>query len=51
MDINEAHRKFGHATKKVVRKQLQELDITPTGQMSVCDGRVCTRQEGYAKMY
>ena len=39
MDINEAHRKFGHAMEKVVQKQLQELDLTPTGQMSVCDGR------------
>ena len=51
MDINEAHQKFGHhATEKVVQKQLQELDITSTGQMSVCDGRVYTRQ-GYAKTY
>ena len=25
MNINEAHRKFGHATEKVVRKMLQAL--------------------------
>ena len=38
MGINEAHRKFGHATEKVIRKILHILEIIPTGTMSVCDG-------------
>jgi gag-polypeptide of LTR copia-type/Zinc knuckle len=47
MDINEAHRKFGHATEKVVRTILQGLNITPIGKMSVCDG--CARAKATQK--
>lgn len=38
MDINEAHRKFGHATEKVVREMFKTLDIKPVGQIKTCDG-------------
>ncbi len=41
MDINEAHRKFGHATEKVVRSLLKSQGIKPTGDWAVCDG--CAR--------
>ena len=47
MNINEAHRKFGHATEKVVRKMLQALKIIPVGKMLVCDG--CARAKATQK--
>ncbi|KAI2500189.1 PIF1-like helicase [Fragilaria crotonensis] len=47
MDINEAHRKFGHATEKVVRSLLKTLGIKPTGEWAVCDG--CARAKATQK--
>ncbi|KAI2497955.1 PIF1-like helicase [Fragilaria crotonensis] len=47
MDINEAHRKFGHATEKVVREMLKTLDIEPVGQIKTCDG--CSRAKATQK--
>ena len=47
MDINEAHRKFGHATEKVVRSLLKSQSIKPTGEWSVCDG--CARAKATQK--
>ena len=47
MDINEAHKKFGHASEKVVRKALMAQGITPAGKMSVCDG--CARAKATQK--
>ena len=47
ININEAHRKFGHATEKVVRKMLQALKIIPVGKMLVCDG--CARAKATQK--
>ena len=47
MDINEAHRKFGHATEKVVRSLLKSQGIKPTGDWAVCDG--CARAKATQK--
>jgi hypothetical protein len=47
MDINEAHRKFGHATEKVVRSLLKLQGNKPTGDWAVCDG--CARAKASQK--
>ena len=47
MDINEAHRKLGHATEKVVRGVLKAQGIKPTREWAVCDG--CARAKATQK--
>jgi Reverse transcriptase (RNA-dependent DNA polymerase)/Zinc knuckle len=47
MDINEAHRKFAHATENVVRKILQQVGIKAIGKMETCDG--CARAKATQK--